>query len=46
MNEPSVFNILGLAMPDTNSHYGGVKHHEVRNAYGVKMQKATYEALL
>lgn len=35
MNEPSVFNILGLAMPDTNIHYEGLKHCEIKNAYGL-----------
>jgi alpha-glucosidase (family GH31 glycosyl hydrolase) len=46
MNEPSVFNVLGLAMPDSNKHYGGLNHCEIKNAYGLQMQKATYEALL
>jgi alpha-glucosidase (family GH31 glycosyl hydrolase) len=46
MNEPSVFEMLGLAMPDSNLHYpGNLMHRDIHNAYGLEMQKATYEAL-
>lgn len=37
MNEPAVFEMLGLAMPDTNIHYGNVMHRELHNAYSLEM---------
>ena len=37
MNEPSVFETLGLAMPDSNLHVGAVSHREIHNAYGFEM---------
>jgi len=37
MNEPSVFEVLDLLMPESCLHFGRVMHRDVRNAYGFEM---------
>jgi len=56
MNEPSVFEVPGLAMPQDNLHTFKskadpensfqVEHREVHNVYGYLMHKASYNGLL
>ncbi|MFC2175658.1 TIM-barrel domain-containing protein [Bacteroidota bacterium] len=50
MNEPSVFFVKGLTMPDDNIHFGDDEikkdiHVRYHNVYGMLMTKATMEGL-
>ena len=51
MNEPTVFDVPGLTMPDDNRHAGGGNlpagsHLRYHNVYGMLMVQTTYSALL
>ncbi|KHN31186.1 Neutral alpha-glucosidase AB [Glycine soja] len=46
MNEPSVFNGPEVTMPRDVTHYGGVEHRELHNAYGYYFHMATANGLL
>lgn len=50
MNEPSVFNVSGMTMPDDNQHRGGGElppgpHLQYHNVYGMLMTRATREGI-
>lgn len=45
MNEPAVFESLGLALPDQSLLFQGVRYSQIHNAFGLEMQKASFEAL-
>ncbi|KAL6042271.1 Glycosyl hydrolase [Balamuthia mandrillaris] len=44
MNEPAIFQVLGLTMPRDNMHFAG-PHLYVHNMYGMMMARGTYEGL-